>query len=162
MSPFNVFFQAEIFHQSAKAIKHSFDQAALSNHWFNGVPRNSRKYGWIPWGVNGAFATELYLKCIHSLASGISPRGHNLKKLFYALPVARRKRLCEIYHGLCKNKLDTDIKSGCKVFEDWRYGYERANMPEIYRSGWSGELPEAARNMIFEIMPDWKMKLTTN
>lgn len=47
----------------------------------------------IAFGVNGAFAVELYLKCLLQIECGQIPETHNLKELYYQLSRESRAKL---------------------------------------------------------------------
>lgn len=66
--------------------------------------------------VNYAFAVELALKIIHSLAFGESAKGHDLEKLFRLLP-----------EEICGNlpHLSKCVAEIARYFEDWRYPFEK-------------------------------------
>lgn len=92
-----------------------------------------------------AFAVELYLKELHVIAAGKSPRGHNIYKLFVALPsdvrqaVFAHKSISDNpfmmrgdifnvgFHSQTYTAYDrfTDQMKGISDgFEKWRYSYE--------------------------------------
>lgn len=66
--------------------------------------------------VNYAFAVELALKLIHSLAFGESAKGHDLEKLFGLLPEEIRGNLLH---------LSECVAEIARYFEDWRYPFEK-------------------------------------
>jgi len=123
----------------------------------------------IPAMVLSAFASELYLKCLHHIDSGKAPgKTHALQKLFEALPSLRRQRIETLWkqymvrhsgglalaasHGINVPKdLTVALEDGSLGFEQLRYEYEDSNF-KFYIS----EFPQLLRVAILEIHPAWK------
>lgn len=112
--------------------------------------------------TNYAFAVELALKIIHALSRNTEVRGHDLKKLFDALPEDVRNKLPHIGECVVDMRL---------YFEDWRYAHEheflvgqedyprrgfiecyreikrlRPQLASVYESLWGGFEPEWVRS----------------
>src|SRR4051812_35777102 len=47
----------------------------------------------MPFFVTGSFATELFLKCLHTIDTGVTPQGHKLRDLVNGLGTTTRARL---------------------------------------------------------------------
>src|SRR5262249_44529889 len=72
-----------------------------------------------------AFSLELYLKLLHVLASGKSPRGHELNKLYDDLPSKTKSDLlaeCE------RIDLVNELTSAANAFKEWRYSHEQQRL----------------------------------
>jgi len=90
------------------------------------------------YGVNGAFAVELYLKCLLTVEGGQIPSTHNLKALFQQLSRQSRAKLKKLHKERASNDavfaalrqrgiktdLDSLLEQGQDVFEQFRYIYE--------------------------------------
>ena len=128
-----IFNHAERFHWSNYRLRETTD-AAVS------------KLILIPALVLSAFASELYLKCLHCIDSRKTPSGHSLESLFYALPEIRRKRIEVAWNEMMTDQEELlkvrDKKLGVKIprdlptalshadraFEQLRYEYEDSNL----------------------------------
>jgi hypothetical protein len=75
--------------------------------------------------VCGAFAIELWMKALHAAAYPDKrvPGGHNLAKLFGALPERMRKQLVAATDYDAED-FDERLSVNSEVFETWRYSYE--------------------------------------
>ena len=120
--------------------------------------------------VNGAFAVELYLKCLLAVECSQIPATHNLKDLFYQLSresQARIKRdhdnriqgnsmLADFRHKLgIQTDLNSLLEDGQDVFKQFRYMFEgiRDRTKPI---GFALEpLGELVRNRILHLRPKW-------
>ena len=74
--------------------------------------------------VNFALACELYLKCAYLIA-GRQATGHDLQKLFQALPPATRAELRHLYDQGETVGLDATLTEIASAFVDWRYIHEK-------------------------------------
>lgn len=109
--------------------------------------------------VNLGFSVELYVKLLISLAGHEPPRGHNLHKLFLKLaeisPVASA---CVIEHHRyscgCEREFLEYIEKEAKIFEEWRYAYERefifSSKDTIFH------LADAFRDTVRKTYPDFR------
>jgi len=123
--------------------------------------------------VNYAFAVELALKLIHSLASNVAVTGHNLEKIFHLLPGDVRSRLPH---------LSDCVEEIAQYFEKWRYPFEkeilygdyenprrafiecyqeirrlRPQLKSVYESGWGSFEPEWILSWQTD-HPRWELK----
>jgi hypothetical protein len=122
----------------------------------------------IPMCVIAAFSCELYLKCLYCLDGGGKQYEHKLLELYKALGSNRRQRIQEIYpeefnrnslyvamrnHQPDKSlfELETALKRGSKVFEQWRYFYEGG----VDSSPIPTPVITTIKTVILEIKPDW-------
>jgi hypothetical protein len=120
-----------------------------------------------PFAVLGAFAVELYLKCLLMLDTGASVRGHNLRKLYNSLSPKMKQHVKELYDRRRKGyvawspyhaiNLDMLLDRCSDVFEVARYRYEKNNSKAASGS-WSviEPLRDAVKIAIWEIKPEWK------
>lgn len=83
-----------------------------------------------PFVVNAAFSVELYLKAL-AKKHGVALRGHELLKLYKALPVKALSEIEEVTPRCAANralgeppKFPEYIKELNNAFVDWRYCYE--------------------------------------
>jgi hypothetical protein len=122
-----------------------FGQAAAFAYVANGTYGELRKRApgkplvAAPFVVNAAFSVELFLKTLHAVATGISPRGHKLVELYDALSSSYRTELCAEAvrlapeHGEGPQVQFRDLLAMLNdAFERWRYVYELANSGEIH------------------------------
>ena len=83
-----------------------------------------------------AFSVELHLKELHRVVSGKIPKGHNIAKLFRALPVSIQEEV--VSHQSIKKYGWSDAEIKCELlaisdgFEKWRYAYESATLRYNY------------------------------
>ena len=81
LDPFKIFQHASRFHASDHRLRNTFDASKPHEIGVIAIPAN----------VLSVFASELYLKCLLCVETGIVPDTHNLKALFKRLkPVTRR------------------------------------------------------------------------
>ena len=82
--------------------------------------------GMYPFAVNTAFACELYLKAIliHNSTDGTIKKGHELEKLFGALPASTRTQIEATYSQNCTTALNILLSEINTTFIDWRYAFE--------------------------------------
>lgn len=121
--------------------------------------------------VLSALASELFLKCLISIQTGTTPRGHYLKELFDRLEQPTRKRICAIWdaevvprHSATWDTMEkaigipvprdlpTALKLANKAFEKLRYSYEGDIHGVAYLLG---DLPTILRRIVLEIHPEW-------
>jgi hypothetical protein len=90
------------------------------------------------YGVNGAFAVELYLKCLLTVEGSPVPASHNLKFLFDQLSRESKVKIRSVHNERAsqdsvfaslersgiKTDLDSLLEQGQDVFEQFRYIYE--------------------------------------
>ena len=121
------------------------------------------------YGVNGAFAVELYLKCLLTVEGSHVPSTHNLKNLFQQLSRESRARITRRHNDLAKENaglaafrrkgINTELNSllddGQDVFKNFRYLFE--SIPNRMKPiGFALELfGEIVRNRILDLRPDW-------
>ena len=91
-----------------------------------------------PWAVNGAFALELYLKCLLTIECGAYPDSHDLSELFRNLPRQTRHTLRKIHDKAAdqdatfararaagyQTDLASLLEAGRDVFTQLRYAFE--------------------------------------
>jgi hypothetical protein len=95
----------------------------------------------IPSIVLGAFSAELFLKCLHCLATGKPAWGHDLKELYISLPAANKRHI-EAYwnavaainpilvsrsrlgNGRKTFRLGGLLKTYGRAFQQWRYHFQ--------------------------------------
>lgn len=104
---------------------------------------NLKKQTWdqldvAPFAVNSCFAMEIYLKVIGELFGGKSCKTHDLLRLFSRLPDEAKSVLENSFSTFQSEKglSDQISASTCllahrKVFETWRYLYEKERAPEV-------------------------------
>ena len=97
-----------------------------------------RDIGGVSYLILQSFCLEIYLKCLHRIRGREPPRGHDQKKLFYALSRSDRSRIEKICLKYCSNSVrdpvtgkvrkvwDTDsvLDRSSDLFTKARYGYE--------------------------------------
>ncbi len=150
------------FHHSARKLLHAQDE-------------DPEKWAFLaqPYMALLAFASELYLKCIHTIDSGVTPPGHDLKRLFDALPSLRQRWILGCWDQLHRRpeylKMWADMEGAtgehmprdlpsiltacARGFEDMRYIYENPKGPKFYGLD---DFPDVVRSAILQIHPDWK------
>jgi hypothetical protein len=122
------------------------------------------------YGVNGAFAVELYLKCLLAVECDQIPATHNLKELFHQLSRESQAKLKRDHDkriqdnsmlagfrqrlGI-KTDLDSLLEDGQDVFRQFRYMFE--GVPDRTRPlGFALEpFGELVRNRILDLRPEW-------
>jgi hypothetical protein len=120
--------------------------------------------------VLSAFASELYLKCLHRIDGNEILEEHSLQKLYQALHPLRQKRIETLWDALMfeqKPLLDvrdqtvklprdlaTALKDSDEGFIRIRYEYEDKNF-KFYLS----DFPTVLRSTILEIKPSWHTPL---
>ncbi len=99
------------------------------------IPRKPMSFA--PFIVNSVFAIELYLKTLGELHNS-SLRGHDLLKLFDALPEAARKAIpshfssAKLQCGIDTiDKYRSSLEGMRLAFIKWRYSYENENTGEV-------------------------------
>jgi hypothetical protein len=124
----------------------------------------------IVYGVNGAFAVELYLKCLLEIESGQIPATHNLKDLFYQLSRDSRGKLKRDHDKRIQDNsmllsfrkrlgIKTDLHSlledGQDIFKQFRYMFE--GVPDRTKPlGFALEpFGELVRKRILDLRPEW-------
>ncbi len=75
-----------------------------------------------------AFSVELHLKELNRVVSGMAPRGHNIAKLFKALPISVQQEVVSHHsiaqYGWSDSQMQRELLSISDGFEKWRYAYE--------------------------------------
>jgi HEPN domain-containing protein len=121
------------------------------------------------YGVNGAFAVELYLKCLLAVEGSQTPATHNLIKLFNQLSRESRDKLRREHDQVAKQNsvlsrfrqrgintdLDSLLEDGQDTFERFRYLFE--GIPDRLRPvGFALDLfGQIVRNRILDLRPEW-------
>lgn len=120
--------------------------------------------------VNGALATELYLKCLLTVEGGQIPKTHNLKFLFSQLSCESRGKIKKRHNelapqqqGLCNFRdkqgiqidLDSLLEDGQDVFVTFRYLFEGI-ADRVKPVGFALELfASLVRNRIIDLRSHW-------
>jgi hypothetical protein len=104
------------------------------------APRNGLAAA--PFAVNSAFSIELYLKTLHKLV-GSEIRGHELLKLYDALPVETRETVLShaqkhaagygVAPAPSAESFRQSIAELNTAFVDWRYCYETGAVTEFFK-----------------------------
>jgi hypothetical protein len=121
-----------------------------------------------PWIVIQAFATELFIKCLHAV-DGREVRGHSLVALFGNLSDERKNRINAIYDEIAKSDeafaemqraeptdkltLAFSLQEMDRAFEIWRYAYESPGPVNCFL----GEPWKAVKRTILELKPEWQI-----
>lgn len=120
--------------------------------------------------VLSAFASELYLKCLHVIENGTAPRGHNLKNLYRNLSGKTRRGIVKRWDAYMPSQesvikvvedaaeakvprdFETLLSMGGRAFEEMRYPSEH------YATGFFlSDLPRVLETLILdEIRPEWR------
>jgi hypothetical protein len=102
LDPIKIFLHAGAFHKSYTLL---CDSVLPAEEW--AMP-DEQRVGVIshPAMVLSVFASELYLKCLLCIETGVVPTEHNLKKLFDGLLLATKRELDDFW--------DTDIRHPAK------------------------------------------------
>lgn len=129
---------------------------------------------WFPIIINGAFALELYFKCLHVLDNGEkSKQRHKVRAIFFDLKPATQTRIklhFELISAafLVRNNdeplpgddFDTVLQDADNAFVKWRYHFEpdeTTGKPEWPGDRWfAPNLIQAARRVILERHPEWR------
>ena len=124
----------------------------------------------VVYGVNGAFAVELYLKCLLAIELNQVPEIHDLQKLYFQLCRNSRTKLRRRHDDLAKDNevlsvmqqkhgIKTDLESlledGKDVFKHYRYLFQgiRGRTKGL---GFLLELfGQVVRNRILDLRPEW-------
>jgi hypothetical protein len=159
IEPQSVFKQGERFHWS-------YQRLCVGTH------EDVHEMVLIPALALSAFASELFLKCLHHIDSGKVPeRIHALQELFAALPESRRNRIEFLWdnhivahsaeYELIASRgvnipkdLSTALADSSHGFVKLRYEYEDRNF-KFYIA----EFPNILRDAILEIQPTWRREL---
>jgi hypothetical protein len=123
----------------------------------------------LPAMMLSAFASELYLKCLHLIDGNKMTEGHSLQELHQALQPLRQKRIETLWNAVMveqKQRLDIidqtakfqkftrdlamALKDGDQAFVRLRYVYEDTNF-KFYL----GDFHTVLRTAILEIQPSW-------
>jgi len=127
-----------------------------------------------PTMVLSAFTTELFLKCLICLETGLTPQGHHLFELFEQLTPATRAKIIHLwdthivphrepewkfieskqYSGAKKFQRDLPgaLSDSSRAFEKIRYSYEPNSQDGDFNIG---DLPRILRRVILEMKPEW-------
>jgi hypothetical protein len=165
--PEDVFIRAISFARAAEMLKDAF-MCALRKAGEEDPRQHLRQHGGggasaydlaVPWVVNNAFSTELFLKCLHILTTGSAPtgrRGHELAQLFDGLPLSTRQRVEDHYREIEPDVTGRSVRSvlaaNNQSFVHFRYIYERDDLVEF--SG--GMVFFAVLKAILDLRPDWE------
>jgi hypothetical protein len=114
-----------------------YETAAVAWERVKANPR--RRYGGVPFVVNGAFAIELYLKTLFHLAER-SERGHELLKLYDALPDETRAHVVAVAQRLATPRIKVPDGAAFRAFlvpvndafVEWRYLYETGETEMVH------------------------------
>ena len=122
------------------------------------------------YGVNAAFAVELYLKCLLSVEGGQIPETHNLKQLFNQVSRESRGKITKRHNKLAadhpvlsefrqnlgiKTDLNSLLEDGQNIFTQFRYFFEDiANRTEPIGFGLD-LFGQIVRNRILDWRPEW-------
>ena len=117
----------------------------------NGKESSTMAYGALPaMGVDVvclAFSVELHLKDLHRVVSNRIPKGHNIAKLFGALPAEIQEEVASHHsiarYGWDKAQFECELRAISDGFEKWRYAYENTSLR--YNSYFAEVLIEASR-----------------
>jgi hypothetical protein len=123
----------------------------------------------LAYGVNGAFAVELYLKCLLAVENRRIPKIHNLVSLFERVSPDSREKLKRRHDELetnntvlsefrkkgIKTDLDSLLRHAQDVFEQFRYMFE-AVPDRMEPLGFALDLfGQIVRNRILDLRPEW-------
>jgi hypothetical protein len=127
----------------------------------------------LPAMMLSAFASELYLKCLHRIDGNEMMESHSLQELYQALQPLRQKRIETLWNALMIEQkplldiidqtakfqkytrdLTTALKDSDQSFVRLRYEYEDRNF-KFYL----GDFPTVLRTTILEIQPSWSTPL---
>ncbi|MEX2127482.1 MAG: hypothetical protein WD871_04485 [Xanthobacteraceae bacterium] len=152
-NPRRIFEQAEIFFSASKH---------LDAHAFEKAPQYR-----IPAAVCGAFALELYFKCLLALERTDHSNKHELKTLFDRLSNSTKEELrarflilpsmnTAIFSFMGKkvgtlDAFDVALEKSNNVFSYWRYDYEYEWAP-AGASQWSDDLIHTTRSLAIELL----------
>ena len=79
-----------------------------------------------------AFSVELYIKDVHYVIRGKSPRGHNILKLFEKLPDEIQQQIFShhsiAHYGWNFDEFKQEIIAISDGFEKWRYSHETTTL----------------------------------
>ena len=109
--------------------------------------------------VTGAFAAELYLKCLLELASIAIPKVHRLTDLYELLPPDKRITVNAQYkkiHSDGGDILDVLVAHDA-TFVDWRYIFDKQHEGFCLDFGTLRDACIALREAILLLRPDWRM-----
>ena len=120
----------------AQVSKPTLDQGLLDQavSFFNGGSRCAAEIRLSPFAGNTAmgpavvcytFSLELYLKLLHVLARGKSIKGHELNKLYKALPNQTKAALLAECSDI---DLVQELTSAADAFRQWRYRHEHERL----------------------------------
>ena len=130
---YRVFKQAQRFHWS-------YDRLCV------GTDDDIRQMAMIPAMVLSAFASELYLKCLHHIDGGKVPdRTHALQKLFNSLPALRGRP------GHAVQDVDNRLKT---IFDALRMA---KGADELGRNTASPQVPDKSEDPFFVVLQDDKL-----
>jgi hypothetical protein len=121
--------------------------------------------------VLDALTSELFLKCLICIETGSTPRGHDLKKLFYQLSEATRTRIQRSWDSEVATRrrkkwddmerlglkiardLPSALAKGTNAFERYRYRYE-GNTRDLHY--YLEDLPAVLEMLILEMKPEFE------
>ena len=120
---------AQDFLNSYRILRESNDALVDRQTGGNGKESSTMAYGTLPaMGVDVvclAFSVELHLKELHRVVSGKIPKGHNIAKLFGALPVEVQQEVAS-HHSIAQ--FERELHAISNGFEKWRYAYENTSL----------------------------------
>jgi hypothetical protein len=126
--------------------------------------------------VNGAFALELYLKCIYRVETGhwLKKREHDLRILFKKITKPTRDKVVKYYNagratdpkfhmaqeerGKAQSSFGTELRKAARVFEKFRYLHETPSTPQDFSFG---SVQSALQRVIIEMRPYWTVLRAT-
>jgi HEPN domain-containing protein len=146
--------------------KHVFDQACRFHLARNHLLTAKTNWATIPVAVWSAFASELFLKCLHILEDKEPPDTHRLDVLFRRLSNTKKRRIEEIWDtsrwpGVIANLSKTigkelpqrmipNLKECGDTLYLGRYIYEQEGFAFMLQ-----DFPDILLQAIQEIRPDW-------
>jgi hypothetical protein len=172
IDPAQVFEQAECFYQASVVLSamHSENIQHLRN-LDNPNNRHAAVTLAEPVIVLGAFTTELFLKCLICIETGLTTRGHDLKDLFNQLSAPTRTRIQHFWdsniatrtnkgwdererHGLkMPRDLQLALAKGSNAFDRVRYSYE-GNTEGVHY--YLDDLSAMLERLILEMKPEFE------
>lgn len=142
------------------------EQFLIASNALSKCPEGSTHWVDLPLVGCRAFATECYLKCLLTMDQIKFPYTHNLRDLFYLLPVGRRQKLGKEWASWVKGRLPKTsqdapvgwksprtlgiaLQQSARAFEQFRYQSTDVG-------GWSLMIfPWMVRDTIIEERPHW-------
>jgi hypothetical protein len=161
LDPRDIFAHAGFYHKTS---------TLLSSEIVKDMPRQAHTEFVFPQVVMSAFASEIYLKCLHAIEfQGTVPKDHPFDKLFGGLPVGTKQVVKKHWNAMAahnpifktgsarpgkrpKNDLVSALREGGLAFMKYRCAYEGKQL-----KGYSlASLPDVLRDAILELKPEWR------